>query len=278
MNSINKVIKVGGSCLSRPESVMNLSLFLKNNKKDSFVVVVSAFKGVTNLIERWFDDRDVVALQEILSLHKFFFETLLPKCHFLVDFPEFEELKNIHLNRVDRNEALSLGEKMSSSLIARYLQEQGVDIVQDPRDPFVFGNQDFYDFDQSSREIEKFSLQRKHNHILTQGFSSWDKGNKSNLGREGSDLTAVIWARSLGAECILYKDVGALYTGDPHINADAEKIESISFSQYQKNFFGAGVVYDKVIDFCIDHEQGLSIASFDKNTLGTEFVIEKKPR
>ncbi len=274
MKKIDSVIKVGGSCLRGKEDIQKLHDLLYEFKDKHIVLVVSAFKNITNLIEKWYDNCDVNALQEILRIHRNIFESLLPENHFLLDFPEFEELKNIHINKVERDEALALGEKMSSAIILSYLKQEGIDIIQDIRDPFIFGNPEKFFFDKSREEILRFVESRKSQHILTQGFASWDEGNKSNLGREGSDLTAVLWARALCVDCVLYKDVGVLYTADPRKYRDVKKIEKISFSEYQRDFFGAGIVYDKVIDFCLVYDQSLYIYSFENNTCGTKFFAK----
>lgn len=266
-----RVIKIGGSLLTNSERLRSLLQIFDHHEGEQ-VLVVSAFKNVTNLLEKWFDDKSVEALEELVKIHRNFFNTLFPDKIFEKDFEDFDEIKQIHMRLLSRDAALALGEKMSSRIIERFLQESGIDISSHDSDPLAFGNPDSFNFEFSQKVIRDFFASKKTKHIITQGFASWDGGNLSNLGREGSDLTAALWAQSLNAECILYKDVGALYTKDPHKYPEAEKISQISFTDYKENFFGAGVVYDKLIDFCLERGQDLAIYSFSENSLGTRFL------
>jgi aspartate kinase len=54
----------------------------------------------------------------------------------------------------------------------------------------------------------------------------------TTLGRGGSNLTAVALAKSLGAEvCEMCTDVDGVYTADPRIVSDAQKIPRISYEE-----------------------------------------------
>jgi aspartate kinase len=52
------------------------------------------------------------------------------------------------------------------------------------------------------------------------------------LGRGGSDLTAVALAAALKADvCEIYTDVQGVFTTDPRIVPEAQKIDRISFEE-----------------------------------------------
>ncbi len=64
----------------------------------------------------------------------------------------------------------------------------------------------------------------------SQGVSSENKD--TFLGRGGSDTTAVALAHALSAsECELYTDVSGIFTADPRIVANAQKIDSITYDE-----------------------------------------------
>src|SRR5699024_11938496 len=57
------------------------------------------------------------------------------------------------------------------------------------------------------------------------GFQGADRdGNRTTLGRGGSDTTAVALAAALGAEvCEIYTDTDGIYTTDPHMIPRSEE-------------------------------------------------------
>src|SRR5258705_8725123 len=52
------------------------------------------------------------------------------------------------------------------------------------------------------------------------------------LGRDGSDISAVVLAQSLGADaCEIYTDVPGVFTADPRLVPDARKLRQVSFEE-----------------------------------------------
>jgi aspartate kinase len=72
-----------------------------------------------------------------------------------------------------------------------------------------------------------------HPVVIAPGFLATDAaGSIVSLGRGGSDLTAVLLAIHLDAQrCELVKGVGGYFTRDPHVDACAEHIQSLSYEQ-----------------------------------------------
>lgn len=262
-----KVIKIGGSCLKKYQDLDILLNILKTTKYN-YVVVVSAFFGVTKLIDEWYNTKNQDIYNQIIKIHKNIFEKVFPEKNFEKDFYYIDRIKNIH--RLQIQEALTLGESMSSFIVLLFLKKNGLDIQTSSPNPAVFGNSDFLNLDKTKKIIIEYFNIKKSQHILTDGFSSWHNGVLDNLGKEGSDMTAVLWAYTLGVPCVLYKDVGALYTKDPNKNINVKKIDKISFDEYKKNFYNAGIIYNRVIDFCIKNNYDIFIYDFKKNILGTK--------
>ena len=65
------------------------------------------------------------------------------------------------------------------------------------------------------------------------GFQGLDaKGNRTTLGRGGSDTTAVAMAAALGVgQCEIFTDTDGIYTTDPHMIPSARKLERIDFDE-----------------------------------------------
>ena len=69
---------------------------------------------------------------------------------------------------------------------------------------------------------------------LVAGFPGVNKDTRdvTTLGRGGSDTTAVALAAALGADvCEIYSDVDGVYTADPRLVPDAQKLDQLSFEE-----------------------------------------------
>lgn len=70
--------------------------------------------------------------------------------------------------------------------------------------------------------------------VLVAGFQgvSQDSKDVTTLGRGGSDTTAVALAAALKADvCEIYTDVDGVFTADPRIVKDAQRLEKVSFEE-----------------------------------------------
>ncbi len=70
--------------------------------------------------------------------------------------------------------------------------------------------------------------------MLVAGFQgvSQDSKDITTLGRGGSDTTAVALAAALNADvCEIYTDVDGVFTADPRIVKDAQRLETVSFEE-----------------------------------------------
>ncbi|MEU1425976.1 aspartate kinase [Nocardia sp. NPDC056611] len=70
--------------------------------------------------------------------------------------------------------------------------------------------------------------------VLVAGFQgvSQDSKDVTTLGRGGSDTTAVALAAALNADvCEIYTDVDGVFSADPRIVTDAQKLDSVSYEE-----------------------------------------------
>ena len=82
--------------------------------------------------------------------------------------------------------------------------------------------------------------------VITQGFIGRDEqGKTTTLGRGGSDYSAALLAEVLNAQDVLiWTDVAGIYTTDPRIVSNAQRIDTMSFSEAaEMATFGAKVLH-----------------------------------
>jgi len=139
-----------------------------------------------------------------------------------------------NVNDEDYAEVLSMGERTSARIFCSALKAQGAEaVVIDPANdnwPIVTDS-DFRDakpdIERTRVLVEKFvvPLLPKVTPVVC-GFLGKDpKGHVTTLGRGGSDTTALVLARCLGAdEVILVKETSGVLSADPRIVPDAKPL------------------------------------------------------
>ena len=82
-----------------------------------------------------------------------------------------------------------------------------------------------------------------------------DTGRVATLGRGGSDTTAVAVAAALGADaCDIYTDVDGVYTTDPRIVPQAQRIPKISYEEMlEMASLGAKVLQTRSVELAMNH-------------------------
>lgn len=91
------------------------------------------------------------------------------------------------------------------------------------------------------------------------------------LGRGGSDITAIVLAASLEAqECILFKDVGAIYDNDPKINANSKALEFLTYKELKEIVNkGSRVVNSEAVSYAETNKIKICIANPETFIIGT---------
>jgi aspartate kinase len=104
------------------------------------------------------------------------------------------------------------------------------------------------------------------------GFQGVDAaGEVTTLGRGGSDTTAVAVAAALNAaECQIFTDVCGVFTTDPNIDPNAQKLDSISFeAMYEMARQGAKVLHPDSVACARRHGVVLRVLSSFEPGSGT---------
>lgn len=131
--------------------------------------------------------------------------------------------------------------------------------------------------DATLASLDVTALQRALAHqpvLVVPGFIGRDESGRATLlGRGGSDFTAVFIAARLGVDCILVKDVDALFDRDPAVDpANARRLARASYEDVLS--LSEGIVQHKAVRFVRDHHTTIQIARVGRDA-GT--VVDQGP-
>ncbi|NKY84456.1 aspartate kinase [Nocardia veterana] len=109
--------------------------------------------------------------------------------------------------------------------------------------------------------------------VLVAGFQgvSQDSRDITTLGRGGSDTTAVALAAALEADvCEIYTDVDGVFTADPRIVPDAQKLEQVSFEEMlELAATGAKVLMLRCVEYARRYNVPVHVRSSYTDRTGT---------
>lgn len=270
MSKATKVFKFGGASIKDVDAVKNVASILKNYAGEQILIVVSAMGKTTNALEKVVDayvnqTEDLLQhFDTVKQTHFAMLEQLFPPGHEIfasindtfveIDWMIEEEPQDEYDYIYDQ--MVSIGEMVSSKIMAAYLNEQGAgttwmdarDVIQTDntyRDGKVNWEQTLKN---GKEELPKHFA--KNNFILTQGFIGGTSENfTTTLGREGSDYSAAIFSYVLDAESMsIWKDVPGILTGDPRLFDNVTKIDRLTYKEaIEMTYYGAKVIHPKTI-------------------------------
>jgi aspartate kinase len=239
------VQKYGGTSVGTVERIQAVADKVIETKKQGHqvVVVVSAMSGETD---------------RLLSLAKDITQTPAPR--------ELDVL-------------LSTGEQTTIALLSMALEEKGHDAVS-----YTGGQVHIRtDNEHNKARIVDIEAARVHKQlregkvVVIAGFQGIDEdGNITTLGRGGSDTTAVAMATALDAdECRIYTDVDGVYTADPRIVEDAQRLPSITYEEMlEMASLGSKVLQIRSVEFARKYNVNLRVLSSFKDGPGTLITDE----
>ena len=111
------------------------------------------------------------------------------------------------------------------------------------------------------------------------GFQGIDAArNITTLGRGGSDTTAVALAATLKAEeCQIYTDVDGVYTADPRVVPQAQRLDEVTFEEMMElASLGAKVLQPRAVEFAGKYQVKLRVLSSFEDGVGTLISYEEK--
>jgi len=124
---------------------------------------------------------------------------------------------------------ISVGERVSMTLLAMAIQDRGVDAAS------FTGSQSGIITDENHVAAQVLEVRpdrirdalKKGRVAIIAGFQGMSRSREvTTLGRGGTDTTAVVLTAALGADyCEICSDVDGVYTADPRVVPDAKKID-----------------------------------------------------
>jgi aspartate kinase len=100
--------------------------------------------------------------------------------------------------------------------------------------------------------------------VIVAGFQGADEhGNITTLGRGGSDTSAVALAAALKAdECLIFTDVDGVYTTDPRIVPEAQRLHKVTFEEMlEMASLGSKVLQIRSVEFAGNYKVPLRVLS-----------------
>ncbi|MEX0646758.1 MAG: bifunctional aspartate kinase/homoserine dehydrogenase I [Balneolaceae bacterium] len=267
-----KVLKFGGSSVGTPDAIKNVVEIVSSQKEDRLVVVVSAFRGVTDQLIKMAelaaraDEGYTEILREIEQRHFDTIKSILsPKCQsdtitrFKIIFNELEDVLQgvslIHeLTPKTLDFIVGFGERFSALVLAACLEQKEIPALFTDTRRLIKTDNNYGSarvlVAQTYQNIKNHLKQNSENVIVATGFiASTEKNESTTLGRGGSDYTASIFGSALSADAIeIWTDVDGLMTADPRKVKRAFSVENASYEEAMElSHFGARVIYPPTI-------------------------------
>ncbi len=252
------VVKFGGSSL-RYDFYDAVQLVKMLRDENEVVVVVSALKGITDLLELLAKTGDRRILEDVLldyvtfaKNHGVSIDVIKPLAEELssalgLSFPD---------DKVRRDFLLSFGELFSASIFA-----QAVDGVLIEPWNVIQTDGNFGDAEVDITKTKKLfacvrDLMEDGKVPVIPGFIGGFQGFRTTLGRGGSDYTAVVAGICVEAKAVLImSDVEGIYTADPKIVREARPIPFVSYDEALiASKFGMRAIQWKAVKLASENE------------------------
>jgi len=297
------VLKFGGSSVGSPNGIEKIIEILKGKEHSGKVpvVVVSAFSGVTDalidmariasrgesyrerltsLCERHKDCASILKAADKKNAVKGI-ETLINELSQILDgISLLGELSSRSMDLV-----MSFGERLSASLLALVFSVNGIEAEYLDTRSLIKTNANYGRAEVLKKETEEnirafFKGSKKVMQVATGFIGSTVDGHTTTVGRDGSDLTAAIFAAALGAKQLeIYSDVDGILTADPTHVKNAFRIDEISYTEAMEiSHFGARVLFPPSVKPAL--EKGIPILilnTFNPASKGTRIVANAAP-
>ena len=255
------VYKFGGASVKNAEGVRNVEKIVRMTEGD-LMVVVSAMGKTTNALERVVEalaaGHEEKALQQwvdIIDFHVAIMKELGLQPG--VDIRLQGEIPYDPAKSFDENydQIVSLGEIMSTQIVAVYLLKQGLPVEWWNMPKLLRTDETWREArvdNETSASIIRSGWNRRQRPriVVAQGFiGGTADGRRTTLGREGSDYTAALLGNYLDAESVtIWKDVPGILNADPRIEPNTVLIPSLRYQDaVELSYSGAQVIHPKTI-------------------------------
>lgn len=161
---------------------------------------------------------------------------------------------------------MATGEQISSAVLTMALHHLGVDAVSMTGPQAGIYTDDVH----TKAKIRALKPKRllaqlkKNRVIVVAGFQGLNPNEDiATLGRGGSDTTAVALAAAIKADrCQILKDVEGVYTANPRVVPEAQKVDEIAYDEMlELASMGAEVLQSRAVEFAKNHKVVLEVLS-----------------
>lgn len=301
------VHKFGGASLADSTAVRRAVEIIRSHRREPTVVVVSAMAGVTDAlltVARQAGSGDARALAALIARlrtrHAEAARALLPAgraragilAHIAEVFQELEALaaglgRLRELTPRSNDFVVSRGERLSARLFAAALDASGIkakyvdalDVIHTD-DAFGQASPDFARTDRAALRTLLPIIARGVVPVIPGFLGATSSGEVATLGRGGSDLTATLIARAIGAQRVsLWKDVPGLLTADPRVVPDARVIPQLHAREAAElAYYGAKVLHPRALIPLAGRRIPIYVRPFeDPGSPGTEVSEQVAP-
>jgi len=263
-----KVMKFGGSSVANAERIKTVvKIVNENNKQEKVLVVLSAMKGVTDLLinsarlaekgdlqyKKYYEnikEKHNTAIKELMDSDKskaecLAIETMLKEIHQILQ--GIELVKECSARSLDL--IVSFGERLSCTLAAAYMNSLGiaaemVDSRKIVKTDNLYGNASVL-FEKSYQKIKECINGINGIPVVTGFIASTEDDITTTIGRNGSDYSASIMGAGIDASSIeIWTDVDGVMSSDPRNVKNAFVIPEISYQEAMElSYFGAEVIH-----------------------------------
>ncbi len=284
------VQKFGGTSLETPERVASVvGIIRAAAQQGSVAVVVSAFGGVTNALERWARETALGTLSDIDELER--------RCRAMVEACAGEDEQDVLADRITamlaelrdllqgvallgecsartRDLIMSHGERLSATVVAAALRSAGTPAEACDARTLVTTDDRFgaarVDQQRTFGNIKAHFRDVNTVQVVPGFIGSAETGETTTLGLGGSDMTAALLAAALQAERIeIWTDVDGVMSADPRLVPKAFSLPRLTYDELMElSHFGAKVVYPPTVH----PARAASIPLVIKNTFNPEFA------
>lgn len=261
------VMKFGGTSVASSENITKVKNILFK-KTEPFIVVVSAFSKVTDklhkIAELSLKNEQGEVFENLMQHHKNIASELIksPKIeetHQFID-KQFATLQVYcdgifalqELSERTLAKVMSYGETLSSFIIHKFLEQEGMKISLLPSREIVKANGNYLkaELDAKKTDEEVSKLVNKEKNYIAPGFIASNSKNETVLlGRGGSDYTAAIFASIVNANILeIWSDVNGMLNANPKYVKEAFTINELSYKEaFELSHYGAKVLYPPTI-------------------------------
>jgi aspartate kinase len=252
------VMKFGGASLASPTSIKRVASIVLSQVERHPIVVVSALGETTDhllqILEHASRAESYLALklqEEVKTSHFCIAEDLLsPSRLEPVDLYIRQTFRDLHVRMLEvcdgersitpelRDWVVSLGEQLSSRIVAAALEENGMRTVHIDSTKLILTDDHFTNavpqyWETYARIRWSVPIAARDRVVVLGGFiGATEDGRTTTLGRGGSDLTASIVGAAVNAEEIqVWKDVDGMLTWDPRVRAGGYRVKSLSYQE-----------------------------------------------